>query len=172
MNELIKYKVPFLGLNLGEHIFQFHITKKFFDSMQSLEEIDCDLMVNMLLNKQPLLMTLSFHTQGIIKFDCDLCLDKFDYNLDFKHDLIVKIGNKDTNNDDFIFISPTEYEIDVSQIIFEDIILNIPIRKVHQNDKKGNPSCNKEQLDLLEKFKNHKTQNSNWDALKDIKFEN
>ena len=172
MNELIEYKIPFKGLGSDEHFYRFHITGKFFEAMQSDEDYNCDIRVELNMNIQPSMIILNFNYQGNLVFPCDVCLEEYMQQLDYEHRVFIKFGDSDSDDDDIIFISPSEYQIDVSQIIFEDIVLNIPLKRVHPLDKDGNSTCDPKVLDLLDKFHHQKGTDHRWDALKNIKFEN
>jgi len=168
---LIEYKIPFKGLSSDEHSYQFHITGKFFEAMQSDEDYNCDIQVEMTMNIQSTMIILNFNYQGNMIFPCDICLEEYSQPFDFQHRVIVKYGEEISEDDDIIYIPISEYQIDISQIIFEDIVLNIPLRKVHPLDKEGKSICNPKALELLEKFHYQKKTDHRWDALKNLKFE-
>lgn len=171
VNELIDYKIPFKGLGLGEHDYQFHITGKFFEAMQSDTDYNCDFNVDLILTVESNMIILDFEVDGHMIFPCDVCTEEYRQPIKYNHRVIVKQGDEESVDDDIIYISPGEYRIDVSQIIYEDIVLNIPLRRVHPDDKDGNPTCNREALDLIEKYHNQKGTDHRWDALKDLKFD-
>ena len=167
----MEYKIPFKGLSSEEHSYQFHLTGKFFEAMQSDEDYNCDIQVEMTMNIQSTMIILNFNYQGKIIFPCDICLEEYSQPIDFQRRIIVKYGEEISEDDDIIYIPISDYQIDISQIIFEDIVLNIPLKKVHPLDKEGNSTCNPKALDLLEKFHHQKKTDHRWDALKNIKFE-
>jgi len=171
VNELIEYKIPFKGLSSDEHSYQFHITGKFFEAMQSDEDYNCDIKVDMTMNIQSTLIIFNFNYQGNLIFPCDVCLEDYQHPFNYQHRLIVKFGDEISEDDDIVFISLTDYEIDVSQIIFEDIVLNIPLKRVHPLDENGNSTCDPKVLALLNKFQHQRGTDHRWDALKNINFE-
>jgi uncharacterized metal-binding protein YceD (DUF177 family) len=59
------------------------------------------------------------------------------------------------------------HEIDVSQYIYEMLVLNLPYKRVHARMK----DCNQEVLNKLREFESHEDQESDprWDALKKLK---
>ena len=52
------------------------------------------------------------------------------------------------------------------------IILNLPNRRQHPLDENGESTCNKEMVDLVNKYTEVKEKSSDprWDALKDLKI--
>ena len=63
-------------------------------------------------------------------------------------------------------------KIDLKHLIFELIVLNLPKKRKHTVDKQGKSTCNKEMVDLVNKYTQIKEQASDprWDALKKIKI--
>ncbi len=171
VNDLIEYKIPLKGLSSGEHYYQYHITGKFFEAVQSDEEYRCDIDVDVALNVESNLMVLNLKYKGTMTFPCDICLDDYVYPTDFERRLVVKRGEEKSDDDDIIYLSHSEHILDISRIIFEDIVLNVPLRKVHPLDAQGHSTCNAEFLDLMEKYHNQKKPDHRWDALKDLKFD-
>lgn len=173
MNELVTYKVPIKGLSIGTHEYHFHITPKFFEAMQAESEYHCDIQLDLNLEMQSNMILLHFMGKGFITFPCDDCLEDFDLPIDFNHNIIAKFGHGSSDDDDIIMLTENDHAIDLSQIIYDDILLHIPIRKVHPEDENGNPKCDPKQLELLDSYRIHKKENDpRWDALKNIKFDN
>ena len=115
---------------------------------------------------------MKFHIIGTLNFQCDRCLGNLDHPLNIDEDLFVKFGeDENSQSEDLVYINPNEHEIEISQYIYEFIKLNIPIRKVHPDDKKGNSLCNKEMLERIEELEDNKTNkeiDSRWNKLKEI----
>ncbi len=173
MNELNEYKIPFKGLKDGVHDYVFHVTKTFFEKLGFAEVYDSEIDVKLKLDKSSTLLDLHLELKGNILLTCDLCLDEFDYDFESNNRIIVKFGEETEDIDDnLIFISPAEHHLDISVIIYEEIVLNLPVRRVHPDDENGNTTCNPEQLELLNKFKNQKGIEHRFDALKDLKLDN
>ena len=171
MKKLIAYRIPFKGLATGEHDYRFHITEEFFEAMQSNESYPCDIDVELTLDREPSMMVLDFRMKGHLDFACDVCLDKFRHPFEAHHQVVVKLAEKESEDDDLIYLHPGEHRIDVSGIILEDIILNLPLRKVHPLDEHGHSTCNAKQVEMLRSYEKGKGTDRRWDALKNIQFE-
>jgi uncharacterized metal-binding protein YceD (DUF177 family) len=171
VNELLNYIISFKGLSSGSHSFHFHITDKFFESMQSVEIHPTDVKVNLELNYMPGIMTLIFEGSGFIDYPCDICVEVYRQPVNYQRKVVVKIGEGESDDDDIIFISVNESQIDVSQIIYDDILLSLPLQIAHPILADGSRSCNPKQLELLDRFADQKPIDHRWDALKNLKLE-
>ena len=73
------------------------------------------------------------------------------------------------DTDEIIYIKPNQHEIDVSQLIYEGIVLSIPSKIEHRG--KGNNKCDNEMKVLLDKYA-EKTEDRNdprWNKLNKLK---
>ena len=172
MDKLIEYQIPYKGLSIGKHDYKYHATDKFFADMQVEGIQGGDLNIEFVLDKQSTFMQADITIEGSIKLICDRCLDLIDYKINIDYNQIFKYGVAPENhNDDIIYLSDEEYEINTSKLIAENVYLQIPIRKVHPEDKKGRSTCKTEQIELIESYANRKQADHRWDALKNIKFD-
>jgi uncharacterized metal-binding protein YceD (DUF177 family) len=172
MASLVEYLIPYKGLSIGKHDYQYHVTDTFFEALESTLVEKGDLYVNLVLDKQSRLITVDIHIKGHIKLLCDRCLDEFDFPIDSNYQQIYKFGAKpDRFEDDLIYLQDNDYQIDLSLLILENIILEIPIKRVHPNDSNGKSTCSKTQLNLLKNFTKKSVVDPRWEALKNIKFE-
>ena len=172
MDKLIEYQIPYKGLSIGKHDYDFHATKKFFADMQVDTIKGGDLKIKFELDKQNRLMQADISIIGYLVLVCDRCLEDYNFEIDVEYNQIFKFGNTPENhNDDLVYLSDTDFEINVAQIIIENILLQIPIRKIHPDDEDGNSTCKAEQLNLISDYSERKHTDSRWDALKNIKFD-
>ena len=109
------------------------------------------------------------NVKGIVKFVCDLCLDEFEYKLDFNIDeLYAKralIQNVEESGQE-IEIKEGQFvtdlngadEIDIYDLLYQSVILNVPNKKVCGiNCKGGSFQSETEMTDpRLDVFKNIK----------------
>ncbi len=145
-----KYDVEFKGLKEGLHEFEFEIQDKFFGHFEQ-ELVDVgNVRVKVTLEKRNLFMKLHLSLKGWVELTCDRCLENYPQEIKLKTELFVKFGENDFEDNEIIWISPEEYRINLAQLIYEYIILSIPIRHVHP-DKNGISGCTPE---MLEKLKN------------------
>ena len=76
------------------------------------------------------------------------------------------------STDQILYIKNSDNSIDLKQLIFELIILNLPKKRQHPLNNKGEVTCDKKMVSLIEKYtvKQEKSSDPRWDALKDLKL--
>ena len=171
-----EFLIPFIGLKLGKHHFEFQINKKFFEDFDYHEFEDCDIKIAIVLEKKSTLLELDFKQKGTVHVPCDLTNEMFDLPVKAKLHLVVQFGDDFNNDNEELLILPHgEHQLDVSQYIYEMIVLSVPFKRVHPGIKDG--SLNTEALDKLTElsFKEKKQNNikqeeidPRWDKLKQL----
>lgn len=176
MNKTKDYLIPFIGLKLGKHHFEYQISNKFFEIFDYHEFQNSDIKVNLVLEKKSTMLELSFKHKGTVNVPCDLTGEDFDLPIKGKMNLIVRFGETFNNDNEELLILPHgEFEIDVAQYVYEMIVLSVPLRRVHPGVKDG--SLKTEALTKLnelavkeQKEENKKEENIDprWDKLKQL----
>ena len=92
MKSLQQYSIPFTGLKLGVHQFEFGVDDSFFKEFEYSLVKSGKLKVDLDLEKQETMMILHFHIYGGIKLGCDVCLADYPYQVDFKERQIAKLN--------------------------------------------------------------------------------
>jgi uncharacterized metal-binding protein YceD (DUF177 family) len=143
-----EFLIPFVGLKQGKHQFEFEINKAFFDDFGFDEYNDVNVKVNLVLEKKITMLELSFKHKGTVNVPCDTTNEDFDLPIKGKLNLLVKFGDEFNNDHDEILILPHgEYQVDVSQYIYEMIILSVPSKRIHPGVKDGTVAA-----DILDKL--------------------
>ncbi len=133
-----EFLIPFIGLKLGKHQFEYQIKKAFFEHFEYDEFESADIKVTVVLDKKSTMLELSFKHSGTIHVPCDLTNEDFDLPVKGKLNLIVRFGETFNDDNEELLILPIgEHQIDVSQYIYEMIVLSIPLKKVHPGIKDG-----------------------------------
>ena len=139
MKDLKAFKIPFKGLNLGSHQFEWKINKSFFELFDNEDILNCHLHVHLEMDKTERMFTLDFKIIGDLEVECDRCLDNLVIPTSIHEQYFIKLGHERKEESDEILIIPeNDFEIDVSEIVHDFIILSMPIKKVHGEDNKGN----------------------------------
>jgi len=164
------YIISFRGLKEGEHQFEYEIGSTFFEVYPYEEILDADVKVHLKFVKKSTLLELDFTIEGMVKVACDLSNEIYEQPINGNLDLIVKFGEVYNDENENILIVPFDaYEIDVSQFIYESIILALPTKRVHPGVQDG--TLKSDILDKLEALK-PKEKNNNidprWDTLKGL----
>lgn len=176
MNRTKEFLIPFVGLKLGKHHFEYQINNAFFENFEYDEFQNSDIKVSVVLDKKSNMLELSFKHKGTVNVPCDLTGEDFDLPIKGKMKLIVRFGEVFNNDNEELLILPFgEFEIDIIQYIYEMIVLSVPLKRVHPGVKDG--SLKTEVLDKLNELqvkevdeKENKEENIDprWDKLKQL----
>jgi uncharacterized metal-binding protein YceD (DUF177 family) len=141
------FTIRYVGLKDGVHNSTFKINNKFFDLFEYSEIQKGNLDANIEIIKTSTMLTFNIEIIGTVELICDLCLDEFNHNLSFKESIFVKFGEEYEELDsNVIVINRNDNEFNISNLLYELIIVNLPIKKVHPLDNNGNKTCNPEML--------------------------
>jgi uncharacterized protein len=167
---LKQFVIPFRGLSIDTHSFDFVIDKKFFEAIEYAELEDGQIKVSLEMVNQERMMILNFHLDGYVEVICDRCLEPFHYQISGHERLIVKHGaSYEELSDEVIVIPEGAYEIDISKILYEFIVLMLPMRRIHPEDENGQTGCNPEMIEKLQVNQSNHEPDPRWDALKKLK---
>jgi len=174
-----KYNLEFKGLKEGLHEFEFKIEDKFFEHFDQEMVSVGDLDVKVELEKRNTFMKLYFDINGWVELTCDRCLDVYRQKINQQNELFVKFSENDYEDDDeVIWLLPEEYKINLAQVIYEYIVLGIPMKHVHPDKKNGESGCNPEMIERLdnhipqEEEEEEKNSDPRWEALRKLKNNN
>jgi uncharacterized metal-binding protein YceD (DUF177 family) len=176
MNTIKEFLIPFVGLKLGKHHFEYQITNAFFENFDYHEFNNSNVKVNVVLEKKSTLLELVFKHKGTVHVPCDMTNEEFDLPIKGTMKLIVRFGDQYNNdNEELLIIPHGEFQINIAQYIYEMIVLSIPLKRVHPGIKDG--SLNTDALTKLKELtvnelKKQQTKQENidprWDKLKQL----
>jgi uncharacterized metal-binding protein YceD (DUF177 family) len=173
-----EYEIAFVGLKHGEHEFTYNLQDEFFNEKAAEPIEDMHATVKLLLDKHKDFMMLKFQTGGTAKVNCDRCGNELQSNLWDEFNLVVKlVENPEEMNEqevdaDIFYIARSESHLEVSDWLYEFVLLSIPTQNECAVDKDGASLCNKEVLQKLEEMKNQveeQKENSIWKGLEKFK---
>lgn len=153
MEKLSTYNIAFKGLKEGNHLFDYHIRNSFFELFENslIEEAEADVTIS--LEKRNTFMSLHLDLKGSARLTCDRCLDQYDQEIANKADLIIKFGDYGyEDSDEVIWLHPEDYQFNVAQIIYDYIVLGIPLKHIHPDRQDGSSECNPEMLEKLKEY--------------------
>ncbi|MBK0369825.1 YceD family protein [Flavobacterium agrisoli] len=138
MSKTKEFLIPFVGLKLGKHHFEYQINNKFFADFDYDEFQNSDIKVDLVFEKKNTMLELSFKHKGTVNVPCDLTGEEFDLPVKGKMNLIVRFGETFNNDNEELLILPHgEFEMDVAQYIYEMIVLSVPQKRIHPGVKDG-----------------------------------
>jgi uncharacterized protein len=179
LKSLKQYSVPFSGLKLGKHQFDFDVNGDFFDEFEYSLVKNGELKVDLVLDKQDTMMILDFHVIGTINLTCDRCLAEYPQQIETRDRLIAKFSeDKEITDatDEVVVLTKKEVEIDLSGFIYEMVTLAAPY--INLCDAPGNTStCDEEMIAKLKELSAETTEEEEdedhadprWEVLKNIK---
>lgn len=175
MDKFRNYEVVFSGLKEGKHKFQFEINKAFFELFETEQEFtNPRITADVLMDKHSTFLEFWIKTKGVVTLVCDITNEEFDHAIENEIKVLVKFGEEyDDSDEDVITIPSTDHAFNVAQLIYEDVSLSIPMKKV-------SPNVDDEDLEILEKYSPKETEDQageeeidpRWEALKKLKDKN
>ena len=173
LKSLKTYSIPFTGLKLGRHEFEYVINSEFFTEFEYSLVKKGDLHCQVELDKQETMIILNFHIRGDVDMACDRCLSEYPQDLEIREQQVYKFSEEEIDADDeIITLNKNDTEINVAGLLYEYITVAVPFIAVCDNE--GNtPYCDKDMLDRLNKLsggdEQEKSADPRWDALKKLK---
>lgn len=167
------FDVPFSGLKLGKHHFEYQIDQKFFDAYGYEEFNAANLTVSLILNKMNTMLELEMHAAGTVNVNCDITNEPFDLPVDGALELVVKFGDAYNDEDDEVLVLPHgEHQLNIAQYVYEMLVLAVPSKRIHPGVADG--SLKSDVLRKLEELQprasEEKTDKTDprWDALRNL----
>ncbi|MEY8761163.1 YceD family protein [Chryseobacterium tongliaoense] len=176
MDKLRNYDVSFSGLKYGKHKFKFEIDKTFFQLFDTEQEFtNPKITVDVSLDKHTTFLEFEIKVSGTVELVCDITNEDFDHPIENQIKVLVKFGEEyDDSEEDVITIPTSDHAFNVAQLIYENVALSIPMKKV-------SPNVSDEDLEILEKFSPKEIEESEekkeesdprWEALRKLKDKN
>lgn len=141
------YNIPFVGLKIGTHTFEYEVNDKFFEDISYSLVHSGKLQVKLQLDKRETMLIAHFEVVGVVTADCDRCNTPMNLALSGSMKLIYKFGLEEEEDDSMVVLHPDEYQINVKDPIYELITLSLPSRKKHPTGE-----CDEEMWALIQKY--------------------
>ena len=172
MEKKNEFLIPVSGLALGSHSYQYEINDDFFAERDYSEIQQGKVAVSLDIERQETMLTLQFGIKGTVRVACDRCAEDFDLPIEDERVFYIKLGTENAEESDDVAVVPAEqHDFDISSLIYEFIILAIPMHRVNPEGE-----CNPEVIAMLSATNapnetEVETIDPRWAALKDIKIE-
>ena len=141
------YIIPFVGLKLGVHSFEFNVTDAFFEYFEYSIIHKGEVKVNLSLEKRETMMVGDYTINGVVEAECDRCGDNVNVEIEGDYQLVYKFDNEPSDDESLIIVYPEEFEINVMDSILELIMVSLPSRAVHEDG-----DCNEEMMAILDEY--------------------
>jgi uncharacterized metal-binding protein YceD (DUF177 family) len=166
------FAIPFVGLKIGLHEFEFDIDKSFFESLPYSLIENGRLIAYLELEKKETMLIANLEIDGFIFTDCDRCSELLAQEIEGDLTLYYTFGEEESEDENLIVLAPESYQIDLTQPLYELISLSLPAKMVHEDG-----DCNEEMVELINKYQqpssDSKTDEDDdidprWSALKNL----
>jgi len=157
-NEFI---IPFVGLKIGTHRYEFNIDKSFFEGVEDTLIDDANVLVELAFEKKETMMIAEFSLSGTVNTPCDRCNDPMEVNIHGDYRIVYKFGTEISEDENLIILHPETYELNISAPIYELLVISLPARKIHPEGE-----CNEEVMGLYNKYivnANEPDEDDEWD---------
>jgi len=175
MTKKKEFYIPFSGLKLGNHCFDFKIKDSFFQDydLEELNKVDVSIAVH--LEKKTNMLILKFELDGLLTLICDRCTDQFIQKINQEFDLIVRFSENinQNNNEELLILSTNEHTIWLDDYFHEFVLLSLPAKRAHSDLE----NCNQEMIHKINEMSYYSSEddkeenviNPRWADLKKIK---
>ncbi|MBQ8492687.1 MAG: DUF177 domain-containing protein [Alistipes sp.] len=133
MEQNALYKIAYKGLKAGSYEYDFQVDDALFEAYERVEIKGgrCD--AHVALKRSETMLELNVTIQGEVICECDRCLEDCPIAVDYEGDLVVKFSDEiDDYDGEVLWMSPAEDYVDLTQYIYESIVLSLPYRRVHE----------------------------------------
>ena len=173
MKALKEYIIPFVGLKIGNHQFNYEISNDFLALFDFEEYNRTNVEVTLEFEKKTTFFELNFKAKGVVNVNCDVTTEPFDLPIENELFLVVKFGEAfNDENEEVLIIEHGSYELDVSQYVYECVVLAVPSKRVHPGVEDGTLESDiLEKLESLapkEEKKNDEDIDPRWNKLKSL----
>ena len=142
--------IPLAGLPFGHSDYQYVINDSFFAERDYSEVKKGVVNLHLDIEKMETMFILTLKFEGKVVLQCDRCGDDYEQPIEGSAEIFLKYGaeKNDEDNDDVIIITKNDSEFDLSDLIYEYIILSLPIHRTHDDES----LCNQEVMEKLHSF--------------------
>ena len=142
-----EYIIPFVGLELGVHKFEYDITDSFFENFEYSIIHKGNVKVELLFEKKETMLIGDFIINGKVETNCSRCNGSMITEVNGEYQLIFKFDTKPSDNESLVTIFPEEFEIDMTEHILEFISVSVPYRPIHDENE-----CDEETMNILSEY--------------------
>lgn len=161
-----EFEIAFVGLKQGEHEFNYELTEAFFKERGAEYADNIHANVKLLLEKNTGFLIMKFAVGGNAEVNCDRCGNLLNADLWDEFSMVVKTTedpgemNEQEEDADVFYIAKTESHLDISDWLYEFVMLSIPAQHVCGENETGESLCNADVLQKLEQMR-AKTEENN-----------
>ncbi len=172
-----KYSIDYKGLMDGEHLFDFKVDDALFEMYDRVDIKSGDCYVHVVLLRSESMLNITLTIKGYVTVECDRCLDDCQVPIEYQGSLIVKFSNEvdESSDEDVMWVSTLASELNLTQYIYESIVLSLPYRRVHPEGECNQDivsyftTISEEELEAMDVSEQTEELPSEWNKLADLK---
>ena len=171
MDNLEHFGIPIYGIQFGLHHYEFELDNRFFEAFEDSPIQEGEYKARVECDKRENEFILNFSIEGRFQSACDRCLADIKVPSAIEKMIWVKYSNESHpgGNSDIIYLEETEHIFNVADLLYELVILSIPIVKRYDCDNDPNPKCDFKVLSYLKQENKESEKNSLADKFKDLR---
>jgi uncharacterized metal-binding protein YceD (DUF177 family) len=151
MKELKEFSIPFIGLKIGKHQYEFELDNTFFEHFGYNDFNSANIKAQAIIDKKTTLLDIDLVFKGVVGVYCDLSYEPFEQPISGSYSFVVKFGDEfNDENEDLLILPHGAHEVNIQQYLYESIILSLPSRLVHPGVEDG--TLKSEILDKLDEL--------------------
>ena len=127
-----RYSIGYKSLSNSTFDYDFVVDDALFAAYESREVLGGNCDVKVVLAKTDSQLDVDVTIEGSVVCECDRCLEPCDIDIDYEGHLIVRLSTEEGEYDgEVMWLNPAEENLDLTQYIYESIILSLPYQRVH-----------------------------------------
>jgi uncharacterized metal-binding protein YceD (DUF177 family) len=174
MAALKDYRIAFKGLRNGLTSLSFEIDESFFLHFEMSKIQEGKFTVEVQVEKQVNMIVLEFDISGYYRAACDRCTAPINVDMSGSERIVVKYSEEDqADTDEVMYIDPNSTHIELGDILYELIHVNMPILASRDCEADDYKYCDQAVLDVLEGTDDEdddEDSNPLWEDLKNIQL--
>ena len=132
MCSLERFKIDLKALTEDVTPLEWELDDQYFEALEGAQLQQGSLHVSGSIRKAVGFFELVLHADGTVQVPCDRCLDPMAQPIATDLRTVVKLGDEYTEDDEVITVAETDAVLDTAWLIYEAIVLAVPIQHVHQ----------------------------------------
>ncbi len=126
------FSVHILSLSKSIHQYDFVLAEDFFKKYGQEVVTNGTFAAQVSLDKRESLIEVDFKIEGKANLVCDRSLDEFEHPMSIVKTIVFKYGDEAKEvSDEIIVITTNQDKLELGQLMYEFITLEVPIKKLH-----------------------------------------
>jgi uncharacterized protein len=164
------FSVSILGLAKGLHQFEFQLGEDFFKKYGQEMVSKGIFAAKVCLDKKETFIEADFAIEGNAFLVCDRSLDDFEFPVSISRKIVFKYGEEPKEVSDEIFIiTQHQQKLELGQLMYEFIALEIPIKKLHPRFKGDDDNSEGGLIYSSAAAESKESHDPRWEVLKKLK---